>query len=207
MRSALVALWLPLCALTPASAVVSVQIGINLPSYPQLVPVPGYPVYYAPQLNSNYFFYDGVYWVYERDNWYSSRWYNGPWGFVGPESVPLFILRVPVRYYRQAPAYFQGWHRDAPPRWGEHWGRDWEQRRRGWDQWNRTAGPTRAPLPAYQRQYAGTRYPHVDEQPVIQGRSYRYQPRDPAVQQHYQPQHVSHESRPVPEKGRERHER
>ena len=61
-----------------------VSIGINLPVYPQLVRVPGYPVYYAPQMNSNYFFYDGLYWVYQGDNWYASSWYNGPWGLVGP---------------------------------------------------------------------------------------------------------------------------
>jgi hypothetical protein len=38
----------------------------------QLVPVPGYPIHYAPQLNSNFFFYDGLYWVYQGDNWYAS---------------------------------------------------------------------------------------------------------------------------------------
>jgi hypothetical protein len=32
--------------------------------HPQLILVPGYPCYYAPQVNSNYFFYDGLYWVY-----------------------------------------------------------------------------------------------------------------------------------------------
>ena len=62
-----------------------VSIGINLPLYPELVRVPGYPVYYAPRLDSNYFFYDGMYWVYQEDNWYASSWYNGPWGLVDPE--------------------------------------------------------------------------------------------------------------------------
>ena len=47
-------------------------IGINMPAYPNMVPVPGYPVYYAPQQNSNFFFYDGMYWVYQGDNWYAS---------------------------------------------------------------------------------------------------------------------------------------
>ena len=51
-----------------------VSIGINLPVYPELVPVPGYPVYYAPRVSSNYFFYDGLYWVYQSDNWYASSW-------------------------------------------------------------------------------------------------------------------------------------
>src|ERR1700737_1967258 len=103
MRNGLIVLWM-LCSITSAAAQVSVgiefpgvNIGINLPAYPQLVPVPGYPVYYAPQMNSNYFFYDGMYWVYQRDNWYASTWYNGPWDLVSPEEVPLFVLRVPVR--------------------------------------------------------------------------------------------------------------
>ena len=129
MRTGFIVLWMLLCSITSAAAQVSVgiglpgvSIGINLPVYPQLVLVPGYPVYYAPQVNSNYFFYDGMYWVYQRDNWYASSWYNGPWELVAPEAVPLFVLRVPVRYYRRPPAYFRGWRADAPPRWGEHWG-------------------------------------------------------------------------------------
>ena len=165
-----------------------VSIGINLPLYPELVPVPGYPVYYAPQVDSNYFFYDGMYWVYQRDNWYASSWYNGPWGLIGPEAVPLFVLRVPVRYYRQPPAYFRGWSSDAPPRWGEHWGNSWTQSHRGWDSWNRNAVPAPAPLPTYQRQYSGSRYPAAAQQQALQSQNYRYQPHDPVVRQHYQTQ-------------------
>jgi hypothetical protein len=164
------------------------SIGINLPLYPELVPVPGYPVYYAPQVDSNYFFYDGMYWVYQRDNWYASSWYNGPWGLIGPEAVPLFVLRVPVRYYRQPPAYFHGWRSDAPPRWDEHWGNAWAQNHRGWDSWNRNAAPPPAPLPAYQRQYSGNRYPAAAQQRALQSQNYRYQPHDAVVRQHYQTQ-------------------
>jgi hypothetical protein len=165
-----------------------ISIGINLPLYPELVPVPGYPVYYAPQVDSNYFFYDGMYWVYQRDNWYASSWYNGPWGLIGPEAVPLFVLRVPVRYYRQPPAYFHRWRSDAPPRWDEHWGNTWAQSHRGWDSWSRNAVPASAPLPTYQRQYSGNRYPAAEEQRVLQSQNYRYQPHDAVVRQHYQTQ-------------------
>ena len=197
MRNLLLVVWVLLCSITPASAQLSVgialpgvSIGVNLPVYPQLVPVPGYPVYYAPNLNSNYFFYDGMYWVYQRDNWYASSWYNGPWGLVAPEVVPLFILRVPVRYYRQPPVYFRGWQSNAPPRWGEHWGNTWVQRRPGWDDWDRSAVYRPAPLPAYQRQYSGSRYPRAEQQQVLQSQQYRYQPQDAVVQQHYQEQRV-----------------
>jgi hypothetical protein len=191
----LISFWMLLCVVTSATAQVnigiglpSVSIGINLPLYPELVPVPGYPVYYAPRIDGNYFFYDGMYWVYEDDNWYASSWYNGPWAFVDPGVVPLFILRVPVRYYRQPPVYFRSWQSNAPPRWGQHWGRGWEQRRSGWDRWNRRSVPAPAPLPVYQRQYSGDRYPRVEQQHTIRSQQYRYQPRNNAVRQHFQQQ-------------------
>ena len=184
-----------LWAATPAVAQVSVavavpgvSIGINMPTYPQFVRVPNYPVYYAPGLQTNYFFYDGIYWVYQQDNWYRSSWYNGPWGLVSPQAVPVYVLRIPVRYYRNPPAYFHGWQRDAPPRWGEHWGNEWAQQRSGWDRWNRRAAPAPAPLPVYQRQYSGNRYPQVEQQQALHSRNYRYQPRDAAAPQHSQQQ-------------------
>jgi hypothetical protein len=186
-----------LCSVAPATAQVS--IGINLTLFPELRPVPGYPVYYAPEVDSNYFFYDGMYWVYQgdRDRWYASSWYNGPWAPVGPEFVPVFLLRVPVRYYREPPPYFRGWRSDRPPHWGEHWGHEWEQQRSGWDQWDRRSAPRPAPLPVYQRQYSGDRYPQqVEQQQALQSQRYRYQPHDPVVRQHYQAQQQQPQNAP-----------
>lgn len=197
MRNKLIMLCLLAFPLAPATAQVgvsiglpNVSIGINLPLYPELRQIPGYPVYYAPRLNSNYFFYDGLYWVYQEDDWYASSWYNGPWWAVTPDAVPLYVLRVPVRYYRQPPAHFHGWQLNAPPRWGDHWGNEWSQRRSGWDRWNRNAAPAPAPLPAYQKKYSGDRYPGAEQQPVLQQRNYRYQPRDPVVNQQHRAQRV-----------------
>ena len=194
MRYLLIVLSMLFFPLTSAYAEISVgislpgiSIGINMPMYPRLVRVPGYPVYYDPRVDSNYFFYDGLYWVFQGDDWYASSWYNGPWDRVDRYDVPLYVLRVPVRYYRQPPAYFRGWRADAPPRWGDHWGRDWEQRRSGWDQWNRRSAPPPAPLPTYQRNYSGDRYPRaVEQQHSIQSEKYRYQPREPVTQQYFQ---------------------
>jgi hypothetical protein len=193
MRRLLIGLWMSCCVVSAASAQVSVglgislpgvSIGIHLPAYPQLVRVPGYPVYYAPQVESNFFFYDGMYWVYEDDRWYASSWYNGPWGLVDPQVVPLFVLRIPVRYYRSPPPYFRPWRADAPPRWGEHWGGDWERNRSGWDRWNHRSAPAPAPLPTYQRRYSQDRYPqHIEQQQQLHNQNYRYQPRDSAVRQ------------------------
>lgn len=195
MRILFVALSLLFMSLPTAHAEVSVgvgisapgiRIGINLPTYPRLIRVPGHPVYYDPRLDWNYFFFDGLYWVFNDDDWYASVWYNGPWHRVDRYDVPLYVLRVPVRYYRKPPPYFRAWRADAPPRWGEHWGRDWEDRRRGWDRWDRRAAPRPAPLPYYQRGYKGDRYPgDRDRQDSIRSERYRYQPREPVSQQFY----------------------
>jgi len=191
MRTRLLAALLVLAApLASASAQLTIEfslpgieIGVRQPTYPQLVRVPGYPVYYDPSSDANYFFYDGLYWVYEQDNWYASSWYDGPWGLVEPQYVPVFILRVPVSYYRRPPVYFREWRRDAPPRWGEHWGHDWEEHRSGWDRWNRREAPRPAPLPTYQRRYTGDRYPRPEQQPVLRRDHYQYTPRDAVVKQ------------------------
>ncbi len=168
-------------------ALPAADIGVEVNAYPDLQPVPGYPVYYAPGMRSNYFFYDGAYWVYNRDNWYASTWYNGPWARVGPEEVPVFILRVPVRYYREPPAYFRGWRDDDAPRWSVQWGNDWERRRDGWDNWDHRSPPP-APLPVYQRQYSGIRYPVMQEQQTLHTQNYHYQAKDEVVQRVVQAQ-------------------
>ena len=194
LRRAAIAGSILLGAATSVSAQISigvslpgVSIGINMPMYPEFVRVPNYPVYYAPGLQTNFFFYDGLYWVYQQDGWYSSSWYDGPWYGVSPQEVPLFVLRIPVGYYRNPPIYFRGWQTDAPPHWGEHWGNDWSRQRGGWDRWDRRAAPAPAPLPAYQRQYSGDRYPRAEQQQqVLRTRNYGYQPRDTAVRQQMQ---------------------
>ena len=113
------------------------------------------------------FFYDGLYWLYQGDNWYASSWYSGPWGLVAPAQVPVFILRIPARYYRAPPTYFRDWRLDAPPRWDEHWGRDWAQGRGDWDPSRRSAALSPAPLPNYQRRCTGPRYPQEEQQRVL----------------------------------------
>jgi hypothetical protein len=172
---------------------VGINIGFNMPAYPSLVRVPGYPVYYDPHVASNYFFYDGLYWVFQNDNWYESDWYNGPWYAVRPEYVPVYVLRVPVRYYRHPPPYFRGWRADAPPRWDEHWGKEWQQRRPGWNQWDRKSAPPPAPLPVYQKSYVKERYPTAPEQQQsIRSERYHYEPRDADTKPHWQQQANAH---------------
>jgi hypothetical protein len=180
-----------LLASAPAQAQVSIgvelpgiSIGVNVPLYPRLERVADYPVYYAPDLPSNYFFYDGLYWVFTDDDWYSSTWFDGPWRPVGQQLVPAYLLRVPVRYYRSQPPLFRGWQADAPPRWGAYWGSSWQRQRDGWDRWDRGAMPPPAPLPRYQRNYSAERYPRADEQQTLQRDHYQYRPREAFTRQH-----------------------
>lgn len=203
MRERLLLILMLFWSVTPATAQVSVgigpptvSVGINQHSYPKLVPVPGYPVYYAPQLRSNYFFYDGMYWIYQDDRWYASSWYNGQWARVAPEIVPFCLLRIPVRYYQRPPKHFRGWPPEAAPRWGQHWGKEWQQRRSGWERWDRDAAPPRAPLPDYQRRYAGDQYPWPEQQQTLHLQNYRYQPYDPSVREHYEARRVRIAQRP-----------
>jgi len=162
------------------------SIGINQPTYPQLVPVPDSPVYYAPASPANYFFYDGMYWVFQGDDWYAATWYNGPWRRVEREAVPHWVLRTPVRYFHQPPPYFRGWRADQPPHWGERWGHDWDQSHRGWEQPGRHAGMQPAQLPSYQRNYQGDRYPReIQRQQALHGENYHYQPKEDFTKEHY----------------------
>jgi hypothetical protein len=195
MRKALIGMLMALTAATAAEASVNVSIGINIPAYPRLVAVPGTAVYYAPTLNANYFFYDGLYWVFDGNQWLASSWYNGPWRVVGPDYVPVYLWQVPVRYYRRPPAYFHSWSRNHAPRWGEHWGHEWRVRHDGWDRRdNNHARHTPAPLPAYQRQYSGNRYPQGEQQAQIRSEHYRYQPREQVAREQYQ--RVQQEQKP-----------
>lgn len=174
----------------------SVSLGIHLSNYPDLVAIPGMPVMYDPRLMANYFFYEGSFWVFEDDDWYRSDWYNGPWIFVERDAVPVFLLRIPVRYYNRAPLYFRPWSMDMAPRWSLRWGREWERRHRDWDRWDRRRAPPPAPPPVFQQQFPRERYPESPElQERLRKQHYRYRPREPVAPPPLQPAPV-HPPRP-----------
>jgi len=181
-----VAVFFVLVTAMTAQAQIGVHIGVDLPVFPRLAVVPGYPVYYAPAVRANYFFYDGLFWVFNVDDgyWYSSSWYNGPWVVVEPVYVPQPVLVIPYRYYRVRPVYWGGWAFDRPPRWDVYWGADWVARRRGWDHWDRGRRWVAAPLPLFERQYERGRYPSPARQVTIYNEHYHYSPQDVHVREH-----------------------
>ncbi len=119
------AVMLTLLPVSMGNAGVSVNIGIDLPGPPALVPVPATPVMYAPGVSANYFSYGGQYYAFVGGVWHVSPGYNGPWVVVAPEVVPRPILAVPVGYYRVPPPGWHGWRAEAPPHWDPRWGRHW----------------------------------------------------------------------------------
>lgn len=133
MRRAIAAVGMTLALVGPlattSSAQVSVNIGINLPGPPQLVVIPSSPVRYAANVDGNFFFYGGQYYVFSDGVWYVSPAYNGPWVMLAPEYVPQPILVVPVQFYRRPPPHWHGWRHDAAPRWEPRFGNRWQDRR------------------------------------------------------------------------------
>jgi hypothetical protein len=191
----------------PAAAQEYHDIDVDLPQYPEMVPVPDSPVYYAPEVDSNYFFYDGLYWDYYNDGWYSSPWYNGPWSFVEPIYVPTYLLWVPIRFYRRAPSYWRGWNAGRAPRWSEHWGRDWQARHNQIFRGPQRPGYARAPLPDYQRSYNRSNYPRAPQaQSQLHAQQYAYRPQERTVQQHYERRGMGNYSAPQVQQAPQRSE-
>lgn len=91
---------------------------IVLPAPPQLVVVPGTPVYYAPSLSVNYFAYGKRYYSHHNGAWFMASSYAGPWSYIAVERVPRPVLAVPVTYYKVPPGH---WKRgEGRPPWASH---------------------------------------------------------------------------------------
>src|SRR5262245_35638057 len=105
-RIALAIILLGLGAAGARAADVHINIGVPPPPQivvaqpPQLVIVPRTPVYYAPDVPYNYFYYDGRYYTNHEGAWFYSSASSGPWVYVALGSVPRPIRTVPVRYYK-----------------------------------------------------------------------------------------------------------
>jgi hypothetical protein len=98
---------------------VKIDIGIGVPPIvlttpPSLVVVPGTPVYYAPDISSNLFFYKGRYYTVANGVWSMAPAYGGPWAVIQVGQVPAPVVAVPVEYYKIPPGQLK---KHAPPPW------------------------------------------------------------------------------------------
>ena len=96
---------LALAIATPAIANTSVRIGIGINAPPPVIAyrheprwvmMPEERVYVVDDdaLGYDYFRYGGWYWIYDNDNWYRARRYNGPFAYVRASYVPVPIWRL-----------------------------------------------------------------------------------------------------------------
>jgi len=72
---------------------------------PQLVVVPGSPVFYAPGVEMNVFAYGGRYYSFHHDRWFVAPRPGAPWVAIAPGRVPQPVLGVPVAYYKVPPGH------------------------------------------------------------------------------------------------------
>ena len=96
----------------------------EIPAPPEVVPVPGTYVYYAPGLSVDILFYHGAWYRPFGGRWYRARFYNGPWVFLPPPRVPQELVMLP-------PNYRHTWYGHARVPYGElkrNWAR-WERER------------------------------------------------------------------------------
>jgi hypothetical protein len=147
MKRLLAAFLLVAASALPAAAQTYSDIDVDLPSVPGDAAGPELARLLGARLSTRTtFFYDGLFWDFHHDLWHWSAWYNGPWAVADPVYVPTYVLWVPIYYYRKPPHYFHSWKPDRPPRWAEHWGRDWQARHNQVFQGPR-GQVARAPLP------------------------------------------------------------
>ena len=104
---------------TATASDVKINIGLGVPPIvltapPQLVVVPGTPVYYAPDVSANLFFYKGRYYTVANGVWAMAPAYTGPWAVIQIGQVPAPVVAVPIEYYKIPPGQLK---KHGPPPW------------------------------------------------------------------------------------------
>lgn len=118
-----------------AQAEVNVNVGINVPPPPKYVfvkppavyVVPNY-TYFVPDIDIDIFFFRNYWYRPYGGYWYRSTSYNGPWGHIVREKVPVEIINMPSNYKQVPPGHqripygqlkknWKTWERD------KHWDR------------------------------------------------------------------------------------
>jgi hypothetical protein len=117
---------------TSTHAAVNIDINIPLPGLviagpPAMMVVPGSYVYFAPDAETDLFFYRGYWYRPSRGGWYVSLEYNGPWGYAAVGSVPRVLINLPPHYRRVQPGYERMPYATVERNW-----RNWEKERY-WD--------------------------------------------------------------------------
>src|SRR4030043_79277 len=165
----------------PTIAAVDISVGISLPPLivfeapPEVIVIPDTnSLYVVPNVDVDFFFWNGWWWRPWEGRWYRSRYYNRGWVYYN--NVPSFYFDVDPGwrgYYRDRNWYGHRWNYERIPnqRLQQNWS-SWEKNRY-WER-QRTWG-----VQSYQPR------PQPQRQELRQQRQQQYQQR-PEVQQHQQ---------------------
>ncbi|HVO67210.1 MAG TPA: hypothetical protein VMT12_12055 [Syntrophales bacterium] len=119
----------------PAAANARVDVIVNVPLPPLVIPappglvvIPGTGVYYPPDVDVDIFFYHGYWYRPYNGYWYRSRGYNGPWATIEVGRVPRPVIGIHPGF-RGGPMYERVPHGRVMKNW-RRWERDryWERR-------------------------------------------------------------------------------
>ena len=106
----------------PTMAEVDINISIPLPppivfaAPPELIVIPETYVYVAPDIDVDFFFWNGWWWRLWEGRWYRSHYYNRGWGYYN--NVPSFYFDVDPGwrgYYRDRNWYGHRWDYERIP--------------------------------------------------------------------------------------------
>ena len=162
----------------PTMAGVDIRISFPLPppivfaAPPELIVIPDTYVYVTPDIDVDFYFWNGWWWRFWEGRWYRSRYYNRGWGYYN--NVPSFYFDVDPGwrgYYRDHNWYGHRWNYERIPhqRLQQNWS-SWEKNRY-WERKKTWGVQSYQPRPQQQRQE------------LRQQRQQQYQQR-PEVQQH-----------------------
>jgi hypothetical protein len=109
---------------------IDMGIGIGAPPVkyanpPDLVPIPGRYVYFAPDIDITLFFYHGLWYRSYKGRWFRSENYTGSWENIG--TVPPALLNLPRNYRAPRHGYSRIPYGELISNW-ERW-----ERERYWD--------------------------------------------------------------------------
>ena len=107
MKKSVLFLLFPLClAAVPDSQASNVDVGINInigapavviASPPEFLLIPSLGLYISIGAPYDLFYLNGYYYHFNKNRWYRSHHYQGPWGYIDRGSLPKRILKHEYR--------------------------------------------------------------------------------------------------------------
>ncbi len=88
---------------------------------PRLVVIPGTPVHYAPDVEADVFFFEGLWYRWYGGVWYRATVYSGPWMTISV--LPPVFFQIPPGHVKYR--CIQHGHGPAPRHRGRGRGRRW----------------------------------------------------------------------------------